>query len=155
MPLFAKWFAIWGRLYPRFLLEPSPAGTDLSPTLSPEIVGTTNVDRLLEAGTIKTATTIDLSGVGGTYVPVFTVPNGERWTLYALWREGTAGASSLMISDGSLSLRLSIQSASTTVLSGISIDLPPGWSIGMEATGQGGDNAKDMQVYYTVTLEQA
>lgn len=73
----SKQFLLWQRLYARFLLEPSPS---LGPTagVSSLVIPTTDADRLLRRQEIERHITT-ITGTGPFIM--FTVPNGERWTI--------------------------------------------------------------------------
>lgn len=150
MPLFSRQFQLWSRLINRFTLEPSPVEDNPAPMVDTTIYPITDADKLLSIPTIASDATMDIQAAAGSFVVAFTVPAGERWTLLAAWREGTSGASSIMVSDGSLSQRLTIQDTAGQVFNTTRVDLPEGWSIGLETTGNAGDSARDILALYLV-----
>lgn len=76
----AKRYAVWSRLYQRFLLEPAPA-VGSNAFVAPVIQPITDADKLLQRSVVETITTVINNQA--TFV-IVTVPKGERWTL-SIW----------------------------------------------------------------------
>jgi len=155
MAIESKAFDIWRRLYTRFSLEPGPLVEGGLPEVSTSIIPTTNVDELLQQGRALISDDMDLSGGTTLTIPGFTVPTGERWKLYRLWRSGTIVASRVRIVDPRNSdIILTSPSIPEEVINfGAPFTLEEGWIIGMQETGNAGDSAETMHVL--ITSEEA
>lgn len=70
--------SLWRRLYTRFALEPGPA--TVSPDVSKTIIPVTQADLLLVTPEVRLYV---FTSVNNTVVTAVTVPDQERWELYA------------------------------------------------------------------------
>ena len=77
----SKKFTVYQRLYGRYKLEPRPAEETPSPDLSTTILPTTDADKLLRVPSAQSFT-VTVAGTGS--ITAFTIPAGERWTVYFL-----------------------------------------------------------------------
>lgn len=123
----------------------SPPPMELWPGVLPVI----DLAGLLRPPTIA-STTLDLSGVSGTYVAGFTVPAGKRWKLINVDLAAEAvNAQPPAYSDGTNFIKLAaIGGISGVVVQPPELWLSEGWTVGALATAQGGDTAKGFKVHY-------
>lgn len=139
---------IYPRLRDRLQLSDNPTENNQI-ILAKTILPITNIDDLLAAAALAEETK-SLTGAAGTQVPYFTTPTGKRWRIMALYRFATTGNSNLYITDGTSQMRLSV-SAVTAAFLGLGKDfyINEGWQVGMLASGNAGDGAIKLQIWYT------
>jgi len=133
-------FELWTRLYRRFLIEPFPAD-GAGPSVSTTIQPTTDADELLKiqaGGSVNG----DLTASAGSGVTYFTVPNGKRWTLRHIFREGsTANSRVFYQGPGAATVYLSALATAEGVVPVENIVVEQDRIVGMFTTGDAGDAA--------------
>jgi len=140
-------FALWQRLYTRFLIEPFPAGRE-PPTVSTVIQPITNADELLQVPTVGNDTDADLTGSAENFVSIATVPDGKRWRLRTVNKDATVAASRVAIIVGGNTTYLTINVATEDMFVG-EIIMDEGDELGRTATGDAGDDNSITLWYYT------
>jgi hypothetical protein len=112
------------------------------------IVPTTQFDDLLAVSELASVAK-DISAAAGTFVIFHTVPLGKRWKLLFSVLDATSAASRIALYDGTVEISLTAQST-TLKQDKWSRDfvLEEGWSLGAYTTGNGGDTARSMQIWY-------
>jgi hypothetical protein len=147
MALFSRRFSLWRALEDRLLLEATPA-SETTPMVSEVVVPVLSADLLLQTPTVNTANA-DLSVAAGTPIKIYTVPDGEEWRLVQYRRESTAANSVMFIEVGSAH-RMGLDAGSTSEanLDMRGFIMRPGDSLGMEATGNAGDNIISSHIAY-------
>jgi len=145
MPNRVGQFEIWERLRARFLLE--PILPHLLKTIGDQVVPVTNVDPLLLVPAAANDTG-DLTGSAGTYVAVFTVPEGKRWTVRNLLRFGSTGSSALMASVAGQPVFLTSTGTGGEALNSMALTLNENDSTGLRATANGADTAVRSDIVY-------
>lgn len=144
----SKLFDLWRRLYTRFSIEPFPA-TGEGPAVGTTIIPITDADALLTAP-LATSDSLDLSASAGAFVLAQTVPAGKRWTLMWLFRSATVANSRVraVVTPAAIGLGLTLQATSLEIPEFITgIVFEQGDTIGMETTGNVGDDAVTLQLY--------
>lgn len=140
----SKRFAIWSRLYRRFLLEPTPATGSLS-SVGVGIVPVTDVDALLHQP-LAVNTTMDLSVTQGTFISIYAVPVNRRARVDFASIGSTTGTVFLIcriiVEGTAVDVSLSVPTASFHQYLGSPLTLNEGDSIGAAASGNGADNAR-------------
>ena len=111
-----------------------------SPGVNNYIQPITDADRMLE-NTGLLEDTLDLTGVAGTFVALFTVPAGKRRILLFAGRGGSTGSATMNISDGSDDITISGGGTASEKLNALRYPLDVGWAYGMGATANGADTA--------------
>lgn len=91
----------------------------------------------------------DLTPGAGTYVPYFTVPRGERWHILVIRRFSSTGNTAIAASVNSVVCYLTPTGTSADPIL-YSFELGEGDSIGMVTTGNGGDGAISLHLFYEV-----
>lgn len=154
MALPSKAFDIWRRLYNRFDIEVGVVEGS-APEVGTSIIPVTQIDELLKQARAIVSDVMDLTGAGSLTVPGFTVPVGERWKLFRLWRSSTVGSSRIRIVDplnSDIILTLS-GTAEEIVNLGSDFTLEEGWVIGLQETNDAGDSAETLHAL--ITSEEA
>jgi hypothetical protein len=143
MALFANIGFEWGRLLQRFRVERSegdPEPLRLLTTIQP----VTSLDAILTTVVYKNAA-LDLSGVSGTTIVLYTVPLGRRATLrmYRKRFPSTACEGRITNPDGD---RVIIAEHGTALEyeKSLAIPMTEGTTFGYSGTGDGADNARAM-----------
>jgi len=113
----------------------------------------TSVDDLFRT-TKQGRTEKNLTPAAGTYVPYFTVPQGKRWTLISMWRQGSAGGTSVNITpyNGATNTEFSPygtgSAAAGESYDGRRLRIEEYGSIGMLTTANGADGAVRFCLFY-------
>jgi len=151
MTLKSTRYAIWSRLTTRFLLEPTQPPAGGRPELTTTVVPVTSVDELLQVPTIPAQVANDISAGAGTFTAYFTVPADKRWRLVSYFRDATTANTRIRINSGAGSVTIPITDAGTasqaTVLA-TPLLLDQTFQIGLDTTGDAGDNNIGMNIYY-------
>ncbi len=139
--------AIFKRLVARFNLSDIPDQTAVL-LLSPVIQGVTDIDKLLRTLKVAASDALDLQAGAGAYVPAHTCPTGKRWTILGFTVPATTASTSPGVKVGSDSML--IEDGGTAGLRKHTTDIPleEDDSIGLTTTGNVGDNARVMNIYY-------
>lgn len=139
-------FTLWQRLYTRFSIE--PIVLDEPPGVVTLIQPVSQADELLRVS-VMTFADLDLQGAAGGNVPAFIVPEGERWILLSALVPATTANTQLYIGDGTLnqSWEAAGTSQRRTALERFVID-ENGGVVGLKATGNAGDAARTIHLFY-------
>lgn len=150
----SKAFDIWRRLYNRFDIEVGVA-VGSAPEVATSIIPVTQVDELLKQARAVISEAMDLTGSGSLTVAGFTVPAGERWKLYRIFRSATTGSARVRIVDPlNDDIILTLSGTSEEIINfGEPFTLEEGWIIGMQETNNGADGAESMHAL--ITSEEA
>lgn len=144
---FDSWVNLEGRYNLEALGPPSPK------IFSDVIVPVADADEALARDEIRTGTE-DCSGAIGNHVPYFTVPDGEMWLAWMIHRPTTVGASEIQglcrTNLGTFAtVPLSIRNLAEVFREFTHLRLfQAGGGIGMRSTGNGGDSAISVQMWY-------
>ena len=153
MPIFSRRFSLWTRLYGRMLLEPT-SDARVTPMVSEIVVPVLSADKVLETPTVSAEVTADISGGTGTYIPFFTVPSGEEWSLVLVNTPTTAGNSKVQVRVNGNLINKTPASTSEQIVDMSGFVLREADSLGMRGTGNGSDTSRSMtQAYMLVSLE--
>jgi len=112
-------------------------------------VPVTQADVLLKTSE-SDQTAKDISGAPGTYTEYFSVSPGKRWTLKAIRKDPTAGATMIylkMKSGGTARAYDALGSTAQTV-DGRDIFLAAGGGVGLITTGNVADTSITCRIYY-------
>lgn len=135
------------RLIKRFTLQTVRKIPEAIPMLR-LVIPVTSVDHLLVESKAVSVTK-DLSAAAGTYVAFFTVPDGKRWTFISWNRVGTTAVTNEKLKISGTEYDVGPSSASSRIwVDAYRVRLNEGDSFGMKTTGDGGDNARHMQIFY-------
>jgi len=148
VPIFSRRFSLWTRLYGRMLLEPT-SDVRVTPMVSEVVVPVLNADKILETPTVSAEVSADLSPSVGTYVPYFTVPQGEEWSLISAKRSPLSANTRVIIQVGGNNLEVLVDGAAAAVVNLRDYILREGDSIGQRTTGAGGDTSRGMVLGYS------
>lgn len=144
-------YAAWTNLQSRYLLE--ERGVPLPKTFSDVIVPIANADDALALAEVQEDTK-SLTGTAGTYVNYFTVPAGEEWQVWMIHRAATIADSAIKTE-----IRQRVGTLLNTALSARDTaeafeqynDLRVfggGETLGLENTGNAGDSAIALTIFY-------
>jgi len=132
----------------KFQLEDVPRN-DNPMLFQPVIIGTTNMDNAVSLDVSASANS-NLTAAAGTYVPMHTVPQGERWTLLYAHRAGTTATTRIRVAiNGAIGTDFSNTTNAESEVPLFALRLIPKDSIGMLTTGNGADNSVNLTIYYT------
>lgn len=137
-------FEVFARLLNRYGIEPDVIPQH--PLLSRVIVPITNLDELAQDLSI-TSDTKDISAGSGVS-EYFVVPDGKLWKIHLIDRPATAASSSLVFTIDGTNIKLDQQTAINFFHWPRGLPMKENTSIGMLNTGDGGDTARTLIVYY-------
>lgn len=144
-------YEMWANLEGRYGLE--ARGESAPKSLSDIVIATADADAALARDEIQTNTD-NLSGAAGTFIAYFAVPDGEEWLVWMCNRAVTVAASSIMIAgrlrDGTFgTLEVSDRELGAGFHRYDQLRLFQGGGlIGMRTTGNGGDGAITLVIFY-------
>jgi len=145
----SKLFDLWRRLYTRFSIEPAPADPELGPAVATTIFPVTVADDLLKLP-VATSDSLDISASAGSFVLAQTVPAGKRWTVMWVFRSSTVANSRIrgIVTPSQVTLFLTVVGTGNEVpLELKDVVFEEGDQIGMETTGNAGDDTITLQMY--------
>jgi len=115
---------------------------EVEPWVMTQVISPTIVLNELPSPNHEQFNNVDLSGVNGTFVELYQVPQDCRVRITHLYRGTTTGNTLFAISPDGGTTKYSITTSSTAAVSIMTdIVLVKGWSIGAVANGNAGDNA--------------
>lgn len=136
------------RIIKRFTLQVSRQIPEAIPLLR-LVVPVTQADELL-LETKSQADDNDLSAAAGTYVPYFECPTGKRWILNR-WRKGGTVANtrlSVKVDSASANHQYNLTGKTEEAEHFNGLKVKEGGSIGLSTTGDGGDTAISLTIFY-------
>jgi len=152
MGLPSQQFSIWARLIRRFILEPSQLGASEHPNVDTTIWPTTDADELLRTTQLEN---VALPGATTGDTVAFTVPAGEKWLVYALGFERSAGDRTITrfrVVDGASEIIIDTFAAANFFRSGMfnqPIPMNEGWLIDFSLGAGTTDGQWDVQMLRT------
>ena len=151
MPLLTKRFAIWQRIYERYLLEPLNGAQPTTPQVSEVIVPVINADTLLRTP-VMDAITLDLDVATGTLVIAFTVPEGQEWELVQIDIDGTTANHRIRQTSAAsaASINISLLTTSQEIIRDFYQPriMQRDDTIGVFGTNNAGDANRTISIYY-------
>jgi hypothetical protein len=136
------------------LLEPT-SDARVTPMVSEVVVPVLNADKILETPTVSLTVAGDLSITAGTYVPYFTVPQGEEWALISAKKSPTSVNTRVIIQITGNNLEVLTDGTSAAIVNLRDYILRENDSVGLRATGDGGDSARNLTIGYSkISLEE-
>ena len=144
----SKRFDIWRRLYTRFLIEPVPVSFSEQPGIGTIIQPITSADELLKIPQTLTGDSQDLQAAAGTFTVYHTVPAGKRWKVTVITRGATQANSRVRFRSKPGDDIMTISALATALLPiFLNVQLEEAGTIGMDTTGNAGDDAVFLSVY--------
>lgn len=135
------------RLTERLGIEPGVISPDL--VLPGAISLVVDLDALLEEAVADTNGALVLTPAAGSFVEAFLVPVGEVWELLMITRSLTTANSNIGARIGGQYIPLSPPATTAlTVWTGRGYFFHPGDQLGMLTTGNAGDGARVLDIWY-------
>jgi len=137
---------LFRRLIARYDLEPASLGPA---QMIEAVLPTIDADRVLRTPKVQRTASMDMQAGGVAY----TVPTGQIWTLVWLFKEATTAGTYLKVKIGGQLVTVTANETASAQLA-----LPPtftinaGDTIEVNGSGNGGDTARQITVFYLEEL---